>query len=157
MRLTHCALMLAGLATLMSHAAMSQARPRLINPPGLSVPRGYSHLAEVPPGERLLFISGQVPLDSAGRLVGPGDFRAQAQQVFSNLQTVLEAAGANFADVVKLNYYIVDISNLSVLREVRDEYVNTAAPPASTLAEVKGLFREGVLLEVEAIAVVPAR
>lgn len=143
------------LATTWTATAVAQARPRFLNPPALSSPRGYSHVAEVPPGQRLIFLSGQVPLDSVGQLVGPGDFRAQARQVFENLRVALAAVGGTFHDVVKLNYYILDTANLPVLREIRDEYVNTGAPPASTLAEVSGLFREGVLLEIEAVAVVP--
>ena len=123
-----------------------------MNPPALPAPRGYTQLVEVPPGARMLYLSGQVPLDSAGTLVGGGDFRAQAHQVFKNLRVGLAAGGAGFADVVKLTFYVVDMSQVPLLREVRDQYVNTAAPPASTLVEVRRLFREDVLLEIEAVA-----
>lgn len=133
--------------------AAAQAHPRFVNPPALPPPRGYTHLVEVPAGARMLYLSGQVPLDSAGSLVGGSDFRAQAHQVFKNLREGLAAAGAGFADVVKLTYYVVDARQVPLLREVRDQYVNTAAPPASTLVEVRRLFREDVLLEIEAIAV----
>jgi enamine deaminase RidA (YjgF/YER057c/UK114 family) len=85
-------------------------------------------------------------------LVGGGDFRAQAHQVFKNLRAGLGAGGAGFADVVKLTFYVVDMSQVPLLREVRDQYVNTAAPPASTLVEVRRLFRDDVLLEIEAVA-----
>ena len=135
-------------------ALFAQDRPRFLNPSGLSAPRGYSHVAEIPAGSRVLYISGQVPLDSAGRVIGRGDFRAQARQVFRNLRTALAAGGARFADVVKLNYYVTDASQVPVLREVRDEYVDTASPPASTLVEVRRLFRDDLMLEVEAVAVV---
>ena len=148
------AVILAGLA---GESASAQARPRFVNPPTLAPPRGYSQLVEVPAGRRLIYLAGQVPLDSAGRLVGAADDRAQANQVFRNLRAGLEAAGATFADVVKLNYYILDMAQLPVLREVRDHYVNTAAPTASTLVEVRRLFRDDVLLEVEAIAVAQDR
>ncbi len=97
-----------------------------------------------------------MPLDSTGRLVGSGDFRAQADQVFRNLAAGLAAAGAGFPDVVKLTFYILDPAQLGVLREVRDRYVRSAAPPASTLVVVRGLFRPDILLEVEAIAAVAA-
>ena len=130
---------------------------RFVNPPTLSAPRGYSHVAEVPPGSRMLYLAGQVALDSVGRIVGPGDFRAQAVQVFENLRRALAAGHATFRDVVKLNYYVVDAGQVPVLREVRGRYVNTAAPPASTLVEVRRLFRDDLLLEVEAIAIVPRR
>ena len=56
----------------------------------------------------MIYISGQVALDASGNIVGRGDYRAQLQQVFANLKTALEAAGAGFKNVVKLNYYIVD-------------------------------------------------
>lgn len=138
----------------------AQARPdsvRFINPPTLSTPRGYSHVAEVPAGSTLLFIAGQVPLDSAGNLVGVGDFRRQVVQVFENLRRALAAGGATFNDVVKLNFYVLDASQVAVVREVRDRYVNTSAPPASTLVEVRRLFRNDVSLEVEAVAAVRRR
>ena len=127
---------------------------RFNNPATISRPNGYSHVADVS-GGRTIYIAGQVALDRQGNLVGPGDFRAQAQQVFENLRLALEASGASFKDVVKLNNYVVDMSQLPAFREVRDRFVNTAAPPASTTVEVRKLFRDDVLLEVEAIAVVP--
>lgn len=135
--------------------AESQTGTRFLNPSGLAKPRGYTQVVEVPAGHRLLFLSGQVPLDSAGTLRGGSDFRAQARQVFENLRAALAGAGADFDDVVKLNFYILDVRHLPVLRQVRDQYVNVAAPPASTLVEVSRLFRDDVLLEVEAIAAVP--
>jgi len=130
------------------------ASPRFVNPPSLPPVRGYSHVVEVPAGQRLLFIAGQVALDSTGVLVGQGDFRAQARQVFENLRRALASRGATFADVVKINFYVLDVSNIPALREVRDQYVNRAAPPASTLVEVRRLFRDDVLLEVEAVAAI---
>lgn len=135
----------------------AQTRPRFINPPGLPAPRGYTQVVEIPAGQRLIYLSGQVPLDPAGNVVGRGDFRRQAEQVFANLEQALAAAGATFADVVKLNYYVLDVSRLSDLRTVRDRYVNQAAPPASTLVEVRHLFRDDVLLEIEAVAAVVDR
>ena len=120
----------------------------------------YTQVVDVPPGHRLVYLSGQVPLDSTGALRGGSDFRSQAKQVFENLRSGLAAVGADFNNVVKLNFYVTDVRNLPALREVRDRYVNVAAPPASTLVQVSGLFRDDVLLEVEAIAAVreePAR
>jgi enamine deaminase RidA (YjgF/YER057c/UK114 family) len=140
--------------TAWASTAAAQARPRFLNPPALAAPRGYSHVVEVPAGSRLIYLSGQVPLDSVGNVVGPRDFRAQAEQVFANLERVLAAAGATFDDVVKLNFYVRDVTRLADLRAVRDRHVNTAAPPASTLVEVSRLFRDDVLLEVEAVAAV---
>ena len=127
----------------------SQATVRYIN----RAPLGYSHIVEVR-GGRTLYIAGQLALDQNGKLVGPGDFRTQIRQVFENLKTRLEEGGASFKDVVKLNYYLTDASDLQGLRETRDGYINTESPPASTLVVVKQLVREEYLVEVEAIAVV---
>jgi enamine deaminase RidA (YjgF/YER057c/UK114 family) len=136
-------------------ATATQAQePRFIDPPALPPSKGYTQVVEVPAGHRLVFLSGQVPLDSTGALRGGTDVRAQATQVFENLRAALAAVGAEFGDVVKLNFYILDLRHLVVLREVRDRYVNLAAPPASTLVQVSRLFRDDVLLEVEAIAAV---
>ncbi|MFL5578565.1 MAG: RidA family protein [Gemmatimonadaceae bacterium] len=138
-------------------AQQAGGAPRFTNPSSLPPGRGYSQVVEVPAGSRLLFVAGQVALDSTGALVGAGDFRAQARQVFENLGRALAAEGATFADVVKLNFYVLDVAQLPALRAVRDEYVNRRAPPASTLVEVRRLFRDDVLLEVEAIAAVRSR
>lgn len=119
-----------------------------------SIP-GFSPVVKVTGGQTV-YISGQVALDASGKLVGRGDFRAQAQQVFENIKAALAAAGANFSHVVKLNIYVLDRTQLPVLREVRDLYVNTQTPPASTLVEVRGLAQDDFLLEVEAIASLPA-
>lgn len=127
---------------------------QFINPPDIAAPRGYTHVVEVTSG-KIIFISGQVALDRAGNMVGAGDFRAQAQQVFENLQAALAAVGGDFSNVVKFGVYLLDADNLLVFREVRDQFVNTAQPPASTLVEVSRLFREGFLIEVEAMAVIP--
>ena len=136
-------------------AATAEAQEsRFLDPPSLPPSKGYTQVVEVPAGHRLVFLSGQVPLDSTGALRGKTDFRTQAKQVFDNLRAGLAAADADFDDVVKLNFYILDVRHLPVLREVRDRYVNLAAPPASTLVQVSRLFRDDVLLEVEAIAAV---
>jgi enamine deaminase RidA (YjgF/YER057c/UK114 family) len=103
---------------------------------------------------RPVYIAGQVALDPTGALVGPGDIGAQARQVFDNLQAALQAVGAGFEQVVKLTYYLVDATQLPVVREVRAQYVNTRQPPASTAVEVRRLVRDDLLIEVEAVAVV---
>jgi enamine deaminase RidA (YjgF/YER057c/UK114 family) len=126
----------------------SPAPVRFINRAAL----GYSHIVEVRSG-RTLFIAGQLALDHDGKLVGRGDFRAQVKQVFENLKTRLGEGGASFNDVIKLNYYLTDASDLQSLRETRDSYINTENPPASTLVVVKQLVREEYLVEIEAIAV----
>lgn len=127
---------------------------QFIRPTKLAPTPGYSHAVKVTGGQTI-YISGQVPVDASRNVVGRGDFRAQARQVFENMRTALAAAGADFSHVVKLNIYLVDRSNLAALREVRDLYVNTDAPPASTAVEVRGLAQEDFLLEVDAIASIP--
>ncbi|GHO48374.1 RidA family protein [Ktedonospora formicarum] len=124
-------------------------------PDTLAPTPGYAQVVKVTGGQ-MIYTAGQVALDASRNLVGRGDFRAQAQQVFENLKAALAAVGADFRHVVKLNMYVVDRTHLPLLREVRDLYVNTQAPPASTTVEVRSLFREEFLLEIEAIASLPA-
>jgi reactive intermediate/imine deaminase len=125
---------------------------RFLSPDTLPPPFGYSHVVDAP-ATRVVYISGQVPLDAAGELVGEGDFAAQVRQVFENLSAALAAADASWDDVVKLNYFVRDVGQVASLRSIRDEYVNTERPPASTLVEVSSLFRDEVLVEIEAVAV----
>jgi enamine deaminase RidA (YjgF/YER057c/UK114 family) len=128
---------------------------QFLSPSTLAPTPGYSQVVKITGGQTI-YLAGQVALDVSRNLVGRGDFRAQAQQVFENIKTALAAVGADFSHVVKLNFYVLDRSDLPVLREVRDLYVNTQAPPASTAVEVRSLFQEDFLLEVEAIASLPA-
>jgi|SRR5579864_2586318 len=134
---------------------MTTNSARFIKSEALPPSPGYSQAVEIRPGARILYIAGQVAVDRSGKLVGEGDLRAQTTQTFENLKGALQASGASFENVVKLNSYFVDISQVATFREVRDKYINTANPPASTAVEVKRLFREGFLIEVEAVAVVP--
>jgi enamine deaminase RidA (YjgF/YER057c/UK114 family) len=130
---------------------VSDERLSVRNPPGLFPPTGYSQVAEVR-GGRLVFVAGQVAMDATGSLVGAGDYRAQAEQVFRNLETALRSAGATFRDVVKLNYYLLDVAHLPEVREVRDRFVDAQRPPTSTAVQVARLFRPEFLLEVDAVA-----
>lgn len=133
---------------------MSDQSIQMLNPGSIHKPVGYSHVAKVNAGKPV-FIAGQVALDGNADLVGRHDFRAQARQVFENLNHALGAAGGAFSNVVKLNVYVVDASHLPQYREVRDLFVNVHNPPASTVVQVAALFRPEFLLEVEAVAVVP--
>ena len=131
---------------------------RLSSPESLSKPIGYSHVAEISSG-KLVYIAGQVALDRDGRLVGENDFERQLRQVFGNLDHALKQAGCSFGDVVKLNYFCsdtVDAGSISVVRAVRDEYVNKQQPPVSTFVYVPRLVRPEWLIEVEAVAIAPA-
>jgi enamine deaminase RidA (YjgF/YER057c/UK114 family) len=122
-----------------------------VKPEGMAAGPGYSHA--VSGSGRLVAVAGQVALDAGGQLVGPGDPEAQIRQTFTNLSRALAAAGALFADVVKLNYFLTDMDMLPALRRVRDEYVDVAHPPASTAVQVMALFRPEFLVEIEAWAI----
>jgi enamine deaminase RidA (YjgF/YER057c/UK114 family) len=125
---------------------------RHLSPDTLSAPFGYSHVVDAP-ASRLVFVSGQVALDAGGQLVGQGDFPAQVRQVFENLTAALGAADVSWADVVKLTYFVRDVGEVASLRAIRDEYLDTEHPPASTLVEVSRLVRDEFLVEIEAFAV----
>ena len=138
--------------------AIAQARAPQVkrtNPPALSKPTGYTHIVEVTGPAKTIYISGQIAFDKDGKLVGAGDMKAQAEQVFKNLQAALEAAGAKFTDVVKMNSYITDMSKAQAVRDVRSRYFAETSP-ASTFVQVAGLVRPELLLEIEVVAVVAA-
>jgi len=128
---------------------------RFINPSTMSKPPGYTHVIEATGPGRIVYIAGQLGLTLEGKLAAPpGDFRAQATQAFENLKNALAAVGADMKHVVKINNYLVDIpTNIAIFREVRDQYLNMAAPPASTAVGVPALARPDALFEIEAIAV----
>jgi enamine deaminase RidA (YjgF/YER057c/UK114 family) len=118
--------------------------------------RGYTHVVETRAPARTNYLAGQLGMTPDGKFAGsPGDFRAQAAQAFENLKLGLAAAGASFDHVVKVTVYFTDMAHLQTYFEVRDRYVNTKAPPASTAVEISKLARDGALFEIEAIAVVP--
>jgi enamine deaminase RidA (YjgF/YER057c/UK114 family) len=126
----------------------------IFSPATLPPPVGYSHIAKVNKGT-MIYLAGQVSSDASGKLVGEGNFEAQAEQVFSNVKIAVEAAGGTMADIVKMNIYLVaEVSQDEVpkMRAIRDRYVNTKKPPASTLVVVSRLARPGWLIEIEAIA-----
>src|SRR5499433_4071714 len=100
---------------------------RFLNPQALSTPTGYSHVAEVSSG-RTIYIAGQVAFDKSGNVVGKGDFAAQTTQVFENLKLALAAVGATFENVVKVNTYVTDMSQVQTLREIRAKYCGKNAP-----------------------------
>lgn len=125
----------------------------LTTPDGVAPGNGYSHV--VTGSGRLVVISGQVALDEHGEVVGAGDIAAQARQVFENLGRCLTAAGAGFADVVKLGFFVTDITDLPAIRPVRDQFIDTDNPPASTAVQVGALFRPELGLEIEALAIIP--
>ncbi|WP_175774127.1 RidA family protein [Burkholderia anthina] len=128
---------------------------RAINPAGATIP-GISQAIRVESGQPL-YLSGHVPFDAHGAVVGT-DHATQLDQVFRNIAATLDAAGVGFESVARLTLYVrdFDASLLPQIREVRDRWINTACPPASALVGVASLFRPDVLVEVDAFAVVPA-
>ena len=141
-----------------SLTTLAQSGVKLLNPSTVAKPTGYSHAAEIDLGKsKMLIISGQVALDAAGKVVGEHDFEQQAEQVFKNIKSIVENSGGSMNDVVKFTFYLRDVSNIGKVRLVRDRFINTANPPASTLVEVSDLFRDEFLLEVEATAVIPKK
>ena len=126
-----------------------------LTPTGLFKPAAYTQVI-VTGGRRMVFIAGQVSIDAEGRLVAPGDLAGQVKQVFANLRTALEGAGATPADVTKITIYIVDYKPelRPLLGEARAAVFGPATLPASTLVGVQALAEPGYLIEVEAIAVI---
>jgi enamine deaminase RidA (YjgF/YER057c/UK114 family) len=153
-----------GAVTLAVAAATSAAFPQSVNsssnmpdnisfsnPDTMQKPPGYSHV----PG-RTVYFAGQLGIDKSGKM--GANAREQMEIAFGNVKAALDFVGANFSDIVKLNTYILDIgTNIAHYREVRDKYVNTSAPPASTAIGVPQLARPGALFEIEAIAVLPPK
>ena len=117
--------------------------------PGQAEP--ISHYTDAVRAGDLLFLSGFVPVDGDGRLVGGADVVAQARQVFANLGAVLDAAGASFADVVKVTVYLTDIGDRAAINPVRQEVFGETRP-ASTLVEISALITPGAKVEIDAVA-----
>ena len=134
------------------------ANLRFSSPATIPAPRGYSHVVEVIGPGRTIYFAGQLGIAPDGQFAGhPGEFRAQAVQCFENLKAALASVGAGFEHVVKVTCYFVEMAHLPIYFEVRDRYVNTKAPPASTAVQISRLARDGALFELEAIAVLPEK
>jgi 2-iminobutanoate/2-iminopropanoate deaminase len=131
---------------------------RFINPAGLVQNPRFTQVVEITRG-RMILISGQVAFDKDGNVVGKADMRAQSAQVFENLKLALDGVGATFNDVVKLDSYLVDMpANLPAYREVRAQYLaKNEYQPASTTIGVSALVHPDLLLEVEAVVVLPRK
>ncbi len=126
-----------------------------IYPDGLQRPTTYTPVVRATGGSTV-YISGQVPVDSTGALVGAGDFEVQVRQVFTNLRLALTASGADFSNVVKITIFIVGYhpGMRDLLAPIRAEAFGDTFP-ASTLVGVEALAVPGYLIEIEAVAVVP--
>jgi enamine deaminase RidA (YjgF/YER057c/UK114 family) len=122
--------------------------------PGVLLSTRYSYAVTVT--GRLAFLAGQVAVDPAGDLVGPGDLGAQTEQALRNLHAVIRQLGADWADVVRFNWYLTDVSRIDEMRAARDRVIGpVGAMPASTLLQVAGLFAPGYLIEVDAVVALP--
>jgi enamine deaminase RidA (YjgF/YER057c/UK114 family) len=131
---------------------------RFENPSTMPPTRGYTHVVDTTSPCRTIYLSGQLGMTADGKFAGaPGDFRAQATQCFENMKHALAAVGATFEHVVKVTCYFVDMAHLPIYFEVRNSYVDTAAPPASTAVQIVKLARDDALFEIEATAVVPQK
>ena len=100
----------------------------------------------------LVIVSGQAAIDENGEIVGLGDFDAQAEQVFRNLQRVLEAGGSSLDRVVKVTIFLTDMANFPKIVELRGTWF-TPPYPADTIVEVTSLALPELEIEIEAIAV----
>ncbi len=130
---------------------------RVVEAPGLAPGPGYAHAVTVT--GRLAFVAGQVAAGTDGALVGPGDLAKQTEQALGNLGRVLGTLGADWPDVVKLGWYVLDARELQTIRDVRDAVLRPSLGdrpnPASTLVQVAALFRPGFLVEVDAVVALP--
>lgn len=132
-------------------------KKQFVNPPALGArPRFYSHAVELEGPAKLVYVSGQVSWGPDGKLAGVGDMRAQCEQVFRNLTSVLKAAGAGWSDIIKMNSYMVGLSaeNVAAFRDTRQAYLKPGQLPASTLVGVTSLVQPELLLEVEVVAAI---
>jgi reactive intermediate/imine deaminase len=120
---------------------------------GMPVP--LSHYTDAVRAGELLFISGVVPVDGEGRLVGGEDVVAQATAVFESLGRVLSAAGAAPGDVAKVTVFLTDVDDRARINPVRQAFFGDARP-ASTLVEISRLAVPGAKIEVEAVAILPS-
>src|SRR5690349_14939168 len=115
------------LLTLLSYFGYSQIDSNLVkfeNSPSIWTPKGYSQAVIVDMGKfKMVTLSGQIPFDSSGMLVGKGDFPKQAEQVFINIKKLIEQAGGNMSNLTKLGYFVTDITQLTALREVRNKFI----------------------------------
>jgi len=127
---------------------------QFINPEGMNRPGTYTPVVTAR-GGKTIYISGQVPLDERGQLVGGNDLKAQTEQVYRNLGLALKGAGASFQDVVKITTYVVNYKPeyRALMHEVRSHHFSKENPPASTLVGVQSLARSDILVEIEAVAV----
>ena len=113
-----------------------------------------SHYTDAVEAGGFLYISGMLPVNADGELVGTGDVVRQSEQVLDNVGAVLQATGATFGDVVRVGLYVRDMADRELINTVRRRYFGDARP-ASTLVEVSALANPDALVEIEAVALLP--
>jgi enamine deaminase RidA (YjgF/YER057c/UK114 family) len=126
----------------------------IVNPPRLARPSGFSHGIEA--RGRLLFLAGQTAQDADGRIVAPGDLVGQFRQALTNVGAVIEARGGTLRDLVKLTFYVLDKRDYQAkVKPIGQVYRELLGGhyPATTLVEVKGLWDDDALIEIDGIAV----
>jgi enamine deaminase RidA (YjgF/YER057c/UK114 family) len=132
-------------------------KKHFINPPDSPEPRSYHHAVAVE-GGRVIYLSGQVAFDPKRKVVGGNDLVEQTRQAFRNLQIAVEAGGGKLSDIVKLTIYVVNYraEQMSAVTGVIREFLPAESLPANTLIGVESLSTEGLLVEIEGIAVTDA-
>jgi len=128
------------------------------NPISVSAAKGYSHAVEIDLGNcKMVIISGQVPVDKEGNIVGKNDLAKQAEQVFLNIKNIVEEAGGRMEHIVKTGVYMIDVTptQIQIFRDVRNKFINIDNPPTSTLVQVIKLVSDEWLIEIEATAIIP--
>ncbi|MGG9963574.1 RidA family protein [Ferruginibacter sp. SUN106] len=131
---------------------------QFVNPSSVAAAKGYSQAAVIDLGNsKMIIISGQIALDSAGNLIGKADIAKQTEQVFLNIKNIVASQGGTMKNVVKIGIYMLDVSQVQAVREVRNKFINSENPPASTLVQVSKLVRDDLLIEIEATAIIPKK
>lgn len=128
----------------------------LLNPASLTKPSGYTH-GVLTTGGRMLFLSGQPGMDASGNVIAPGNLVAQFAQALANLKAVVQEAGGSMTDIVKLTFYVTDKDAYKAqLKPIGAAYRSFFGNyyPASTLLEVKNLYDDNALIEIDGIAVI---
>jgi reactive intermediate/imine deaminase len=121
-----------------------------VRPTGSPPVNGYSHAVAF--SGPMVVVSGQLPVDAEGQLVGRDDPAAQTTQVFENLAAALAAAGTTMDHLVKLTVFLTDLGDLADFRRIRDRYISMEHPPASSVVQVSALLNPAFRIEIEAIA-----
>jgi len=150
------AAMLVGLAALPVAVQGQQATVRHLNPPGLPENPAFTEVVVVSGPQKTIYVGGQNAVDAEGNIIGEGDIRAQTAKALQNLDTALRAAGARLENVVKWQVFVVEGASLEEgFSAFEQAWGDRGPPPVLTLAVVRSLWHPSILVEIDAIAVVP--